>query len=141
MATSKNNSLRIVSITISLLMFFVFLINENIIPHIFSLILFVPLIGLSFYFVPYRLVKKSEITISKGMDIGSDLIMGITCAYISILLYSNDSNVITVGQLLVIISSIFSYYILYVNKEQSRSVFISHFMVVFFLIGLLQFVK
>lgn len=122
-------------------MFFVFLINENIIPHVFSLVSTVLLTGLSLYFIPYRLIKKPEITISKGIDVVSDLIMGITCAYIAILLYSKESNVITIGQLLIIISSIFSYYILYVNKERSRNVFVSHFIVVFFLIGLLQFTK
>lgn len=141
MATLKNNSLRIISITISLLMLFVFLVNENIIPHVFSLVLLALLTGTSFYFVPYRLFKKSETTISKGIDIVSNLIMGTTCAYMGILLYSQGSNVITVGQVLVIISTLFSYYVWYIDKGQSRNLFVAHFIVASFLMGLLQFVK
>lgn len=122
-------------------MFFVFLINENLIPHVFSLVVFALLIGLSFYFVPYRLVKNPETTISKGVDIISNLIMGTTCAYMCILLYSQSSNVITVGQVLVIISTLFSYYVWYIDKGQSRNLFVAHFIVASFLLGLLQFVK
>lgn len=141
MIKTKNNGLRIASITISLLMFFIFLINENIIPHVFSLVLFALLTGLSFYFVPYRLIKNPEMTISKGIDLGSNLIMGATCAYMIILLYSNNSNIITAGQVLVIISTLFSYYVWYVSKEHTLTVFVSHFIVAFFLMGLLKFVS
>lgn len=122
-------------------MVFVFLTNENIISHYSTIILSGLLLGLTFYFVPYRMLKNREVIISKGLDIVSNLIMGATCGYINVLLFTNSPNVITFGQVLVIVSSLFSYYILYIKKEHSNRIFLAHFIVSFFLIGLLQFIK
>jgi hypothetical protein len=141
MEKTKNINFTVLPIVISLLMAMVVLTNEGILPKAGYIAIVVVLLGLSLYYVPYRMIINKEIILSKGLDLASNLILGLTCAYISLILFTRDPNVITAGHLLVIASSIFSYYIMYIRKDNSKMVFIAHFIVTFFLIGLLQFSK
>lgn len=139
METTENNHFIIFPVLISALMILVFLAQDNTFPFVGNVILSAVLIGLSFYFAPYRITKSSEVIISRGVDITSNLIMSVTCAYVSILIFTHSPNIITFGHLLAIVSSLFPYYVWYIGKENSRNVSVSHFIVAFFLIGLLRF--
>jgi len=130
------NHFRYIAITLGLLSCAVFFINEQLMPAVFRPIVALLLILISIIFIPIQLIKN-DTDIKKPIDVTSKIIFGVSSAYMAILALTSSDILFTVGSFIIIISSIFSIFVLiYQKNKKSLQIFISHQIVIFFLIGL-----
>jgi hypothetical protein len=130
----KNIELKIFTFTIPLLLGFTILIAKEIINLDTNIYLFILLNLISFYFTPY-LMFRNENLLSRKILVFSNLIISIICSFVSIKLLLNFSNNI-IESTIIIIYSIFVYYLLYNRKNINQDLFIYfHMITLFFSIG------
>lgn len=129
------NCYRGIMVTMCLLCILIFLTTENLIPSIFKYLTFVALIFISMYFMPFSLIKPSDNS-NKALTISSKIIFGIKSAFLAVISLISTEEILVAGKILIIFSSIFSIAILFVKNDKYKSMFVSHSLIIFFLIGL-----
>lgn len=131
----SKNHFRIVVIIICIFSILVYLLDRNIIPSFLKLFIFGSLLLLSFFFVPYQLTVSNDMS-NKISEIVSKILLGISCAYIALLTVAISEKILIAGSIIIICNGVFSIFMLLYKNEKSREIFISHTLLVFFLVGL-----
>ena len=135
---TKNSYRSLVSLMCALCVL-IFLVQENIIPSAAKYVLFSLSIIISLYFAPFALLQTNEIS-DKWIATTSKIIFGVTSAYLAIIILASSEQVLFIGSILIILSSIFGFGILIVDSKKHKDLFISHYLLIFFLIGLTKMI-
>ncbi|OYQ43642.1 hypothetical protein CHX27_09205 [Flavobacterium aurantiibacter] len=132
----KSLNLKYYFLPLALFLFFIaqILIQSNIL----ALFIFLLFLAVAFYFVPYSLVKSSSSKI-KGYYLISKLIFAISSAYFALVIYTQMEILKSLGHILVISSTLFSYYLWLKKNDQESNLFKVHFLVATVLIGVIEF--
>ena len=111
-----------------------FLSKENVIHPIFKHFSFILLIFISIYFIPFQLFKIN-FPKNKIVEIISKILISITVIYMSISSLVTIENFETVGEYLIIITGLFTFYLVFDKRQVNRDMFLTHFLINFILIG------
>lgn len=97
------------------------------------------LLGLfAIYFMPVRVLRNPN-KFPPAINLSSNLICSMTCAYVAVTILAPNDSVKFFGISLVIVNTLFAYILFMSGSIHNRSIFYSHFIVAFFLTGLLKF--
>jgi hypothetical protein len=121
------------------------LLKQHVLPPIFGMAIFFPLILLGFYYFPLIVfAKNSENVFSSNKQrlwfILSSFVLMHTCAFVSILLLIPVTQIIIYGQIVAIVNGLCFITFLVLGKNYS-SLFIRHFIANFLMIAVLIFYR
>jgi hypothetical protein len=136
----SKNYYRLISVSLCFICILIFLKTEYLIPSYFKFLIFSILLVISLYFIPFSLIKLNNDQ-DKILKLFSKLILGITSGYLAVLTLVSSEEIFLAGKFLIIISSIFSIVILLFKNGKYKSMFISHSLIIFFLIGLTKMIN
>lgn len=118
-----------------------FLAKNEVVPHFFKLLSFLILVAISFFFFPISLLFDIRINMTKKhkfVEIFSKLIFGISIALMAMASFIHIEPFLFLFKIIVIIGSIFSFYLLFQNNSDIKGMFLSHFLLNFFLLGVIH---
>lgn len=138
MITIKKYEYFILPITICIVSLLVFLYAEAIISRWIGIATFTVSLLLSLYYIPYRVFKENKHEISKKISLFSNLINGVSFAYLALLIFIHtDTNIILFGKVFVISCYIFSYYLVVMDRSPYKKKAISHFIIAMIIHGVI----
>lgn len=119
---------------ITLLCLFSFFSKEQIIHPIFKHISFIIFSTVSIYFIPFQLYNIA-FPQNKIIEIISKFLISLTIIYMAISSIFTINSFEIIGEYLIIITGLFTFYIVFDKRQINRDMLLTHFLINFMLIG------
>jgi hypothetical protein len=119
---------------ITLLCFLSFFSVEQIMHPIFKHISFIIFLTISIYFIPFQLYKIT-FPQNKIIEIISKFLISLTIIYMAISSIFTTKSLEIIGEYLIIITGLFTFYIVFDKRQINRDMLVTHFLINFMLIG------
>lgn len=118
-----------------------FLAKNGVVPYFLKLLSFLVLVAISIFFLPISLLFDIRTNMTKKhkfVEIFSKLIFGISIALMGMTSFIHIEPFLFLFKIIFIIGSIFSFYLLFQNNPEIKGMFLSHFLLNFFLLGVIH---
>ncbi len=114
-----------------------FLSINNIITPFFKHFSFFILLGISFYFFPFQILKI-KYRDNRVVEIISKLIFAFSITFIALYSIINIESVEIYGKIISIVAGFFTFFLIFDKKQVDRDMLISHLILNFVLLGVLK---
>lgn len=134
---NKNYYLNLV-IFACLLIIMAFLATNEVIPYFLKLVSFLALTFISIYFLPVTLILDVPKSKNIAIEVISKFVFGISTALMALASFISIKSIMPILQVMVVVGSLFSMYLLFKNDSNTKGKFLPHFLLNFFLLGVLK---